>query len=97
MYQSYIYVIYVYIICLRSLWNNYLRRVCVCYLDLKQRTSGKLEGLKSLADRFGFKMKKETRVARSDWATVQLTKDQHLLGAYGGYGRSEYQDQHRKI
>jgi len=40
-------------------------------------------GLKALAEHFGLKMKKETRVARSDWATFQLSKDAGLgLGRF---------------
>ena len=32
-------------------------------------------GLKGLAEHFGFRMRKETRVCRSDWASPQLSKD----------------------
>ena len=41
-------------------------------------------GLKALAEHFGLKMKKETRVARSDWATFQLSKDAGSGAAFEG-------------
>lgn len=42
-------------------------------------------GLKALAEHFGLKMKKETRVARSDWATLQLSKEQVAYAAEDAY------------
>lgn len=57
-------------------------------LDLANLASQKglrERGLKALAEHFGLKMKKETRVARSDWATFQLSKEQIAYAAEDAY------------
>ncbi|CAK9032709.1 Werner syndrome ATP-dependent helicase homolog (Exonuclease WRN) (Focus-forming activity 1) (FFA-1) [Durusdinium trenchii] len=42
-------------------------------------------GLKALAEHFGLHMKKETRVARSNWAALHLTEDQIAYAAEDAY------------
>jgi len=57
-------------------------------LDLANLASQKglrERGLKALAEHFGLKMKKETRVARSDWATLLLSKEQIAYAAEDAY------------
>ena len=42
-------------------------------------------GLKSLAERFGFRIRKEPRIARSNWAQAQLTAEQVTYAAEDAY------------
>lgn len=42
---------------------------------LAQQKGLKERGLKALAEHFEYKMKKETRVARSNWANEQLNQE----------------------
>ncbi|CAJ1327337.1 unnamed protein product [Effrenium voratum] len=42
-------------------------------------------GLKALAEHFGFRIRKETRVARSNWAVRELTTEQEMYAAEDAY------------
>mmetsp|Transcript_56262 Transcript_56262/g.147946 ORF Transcript_56262/g.147946 Transcript_56262/m.147946 type:complete len:583 (-) Transcript_56262:70-1818(-) len=55
------------------------------------------QGLKSLSDHFGYRMRKDSRVARSNWACDQLTQEQIRYAAEDAYFSYLLYDKVRKL
>lgn len=53
--------------------------------DIAKKKGVAEQGLKSLTEHFGLKMRKETRIARSNWAAQELTPEQVKYAADDAY------------
>jgi len=53
--------------------------------DIAKKKAIVEQGLKSLTEHFGLKMRKDSRIARSNWAAPELTQEQIQYAAEDAY------------